>query len=128
MKVCFFTLGCKVNQHETGALSQMFFENGYDIENTSDALADVYVVNSCTVTATGDKKSLQWLRRAKRDNPAAVTVLTGCYPQAFPNEAKNADADIIIGNTNRTSIIPHINEFMKTGKKIVDIQPHLPNE
>ena len=125
MRVCFFTLGCKVNQNETGALQQLFHEHGYDIIDGED-IADVYVVNSCTVTATGDKKSLQWLRRAKRNNPNAITVLTGCYPQAFPEKAKDAEADIITGNSNRNSILTHIKTFMKTSTKIVDIMPHLP--
>ena len=86
MRVCFYTLGCKVNQNETGALAQLFEQNGFTVVEEKDG-ADVYVVNSCTVTNFGDQKSRKWLRRAKRENPGAVTVLTGCYPQAFPDEA-----------------------------------------
>ena len=86
MRVTFYTLGCKVNQNETGALAQLFEENGYTVVPNEEA-ADVYVVNSCTVTNFGDQKSRKWLRRAKRENPGAVTVLTGCYPQGFPKEA-----------------------------------------
>ena len=88
MRVCFYTLGCKVNQNETGALAQLFEQNGFTVVEEKDG-ADVYVVNSCTVTNFGDQKSRKWLRRAKRENPGAVTVLTGCYPQAFPEEAGN---------------------------------------
>ena len=86
MRVSFYTLGCKVNQNETGALQRLFEQNGYLLAAPGES-ADVYVVNSCTVTNFGDQKSRKWLRRAKRENPGAVTVLTGCYPQAFPAEA-----------------------------------------
>mgnify|MGYP002665564143 CR=1 FL=1 len=75
MRVCFYTLGCKVNQNETGALAQLFEQNGFTVVEEKDG-ADVYVVNSCTVTNFGDQKSRKWLRRAKRENPGAVTVLT----------------------------------------------------
>ena len=68
LKIAFYTLGCKVNQNETGALAQLFRENGFTLAAEHEP-ADVYIVNSCTVTATGDKKSRQWLRRAKRENP-----------------------------------------------------------
>lgn len=86
MRVTFYTLGCKVNQNETGALAQLFEESGYTVVSNEEG-ADVYVVNSCTVTNFGDQKSRKWLRRAKRENPGAVTVLTGCYPQAFPRRS-----------------------------------------
>ncbi len=76
MRVSFYTLGCKVNQNETGALEHLLCQNGYTLAGPDEA-ADVYIVNSCTVTASGDRKSRQWLRRAKRQNPGAVTVLTG---------------------------------------------------
>ena len=84
MRVTFYTLGCKVNQNETGALAQLFEENGYTV--VSNELADVYVINSCTVTNFGDQKSRKWLRRAKRENPGAVTVLTGCYRRPSPRK------------------------------------------
>ena len=74
MRVCFYTLGCKVNLNETGALEQMFRSAGFTIVPEGEE-ADVFVVNSCTVTNFGDQKSRKWLRRAKRENPGAVTVL-----------------------------------------------------
>ena len=124
MKVSFYTLGCKVNQHETGALQQLFYENGYEIVNGAD-VADVYVVNSCTVTAGGEKRSRQWLRRAKRENPAAVTVLCGCYPQAFPEEAAlSTEADVICGSKARGRLVANVQKFMRTGERIVEIIPH----
>ena len=98
MRVCFYTLGCKVNLNETGALEQMFRANGFTIAQENEP-ADVFVVNSCTVTNFGDQKSRKWLRRKKRENPGAVTVLTGCYPQAFPEEAAQfTEADLVCGN------------------------------
>ena len=101
MRVCFYTLGCKVNLNETGALEQMFRGAGFTIVPEGEE-ADVFVVNSCTVTNFGDQKSRKWLRRAKRENPGAVTVLTGCYPQAFPEEAAQfMEADLVCGNGDR---------------------------
>ena len=124
MKVSFYTLGCKVNQSETGAMQQLFFENGFSIVENADA-ADIYIVNSCTVTSGGDKKSRQWLRRCKRDNPSAVTVLTGCYPQAFPIEAEDVtEADIITGSRSRARLVSNVLQFLKDGKRIVDVVAH----
>lgn len=124
MTITFYTLGCKVNQNETGALAQLFYENGF-IPAQNDENADVYIVNSCTVTAGGDKKSRQWLRRAKRQNPDAVTVLTGCYPQAFPEEARAAtEADIVTGSGTRHRVLDHVLQFIQTRERIVDIVPH----
>ena len=124
MKVAFYTLGCKVNQNETSAMQQLFASNGFTIA-TGKEIADIYVVNSCTVTAGGDKKSLQWLRHAKRINPLAITILTGCLPQAFPEKSTFLlDADIVTGAKNRISLLHNIDEFMKHGVRIVDITPH----
>ena len=124
MKASFYTLGCKVNQNETGALQQLFYENGFEIVGPTDA-ADVYIVNSCTVTSGGDKKSLQWLRRCKRENPGAATVLTGCYPQAFPEQAAAAlEADVVTGTNARGQIIADLRQFLATGQRVVDIRPH----
>lgn len=123
MKASFYTLGCKVNQSETGALEQLFIEAGYTIVPDGEP-ADVYVVNSCTVTAGGDSKSRQWLRRAKRQNPTGITVLTGCFPQAFPAQALIPEADIITGTTSRRGIVGNVAQYLATGTQIVDILPH----
>ncbi len=97
MRAAFYTLGCKVNQYETQILIQQFSAYGYDIVDSSDA-ADVYVINSCTVTASGDKKTRQIIHRMKRTSPGAVIALTGCFPQAFPEEAeKLEEVDILVG-------------------------------
>src|SRR5699024_5592555 len=105
MRVSFYTLGCKVNQNETGALAQLFESSGYTVAAAGEE-DDVYIVNSCTVTNFGDQKSRKWLRRQKREHPGAITVLTGCYPQAFPEEAaKVEEADIVTGSGNRHAIL-----------------------
>ena len=125
MRVTFYTLGCKVNQTETGALAQLFEENGYTVVPGGEA-ADVYVVNSCTVTNFGDQKSRKWLRRAKRENPGAVTVLTGCYPQAFPQEAAAiTEADVVTGSGNRRAILRDVQRVLDgEAERVVDIRPH----
>lgn len=125
MRVTFYTLGCKVNQNETGALAQLFEENSYTVVPNEEA-ADVYVVNSCTVTNFGDQKSRKWLRRAKREHPGAVTVLTGCYPQAFPEEAASiAEADVVTGSGNRRSILADVQKVLNgESDRVIDIRPH----
>lgn len=125
MRVSFYTLGCKVNQNETGALAQLFEASGYTVVDTDEA-ADVYVVNSCTVTNFGDQKSRKWLRRQKREHPGAVTVLTGCYPQAFPEEAAAiAEADVVTGSGNRRAILAAVQKVLDgTAERVVDIRPH----
>ena len=125
MRVTFYTLGCKVNQNETGALAQLFEESGYTVVPNEEA-ADVYVVNSCTVTNFGDQKSRKWLRRAKRENPGAVTVLTGCYTQAFPEEAAGImEADVVTGSGNRRAILQDVQKVLDgEAERVVDIRPH----
>lgn len=87
-----------MNQYETQVLIQQFSAYGYDIVDSSDA-ADVYIINSCTVTASGDKKTRQMIHRMKRNSPGAVVALTGCFPQAFPEEAqKMEEVDILVGS------------------------------
>ena len=128
MRVCFYTLGCKVNLNETGALEQMFRGAGFTIVPEGEE-ADVFVVNSCTVTNFGDQKSRKWLRRAKRENPGAVTVLTGCYPQAFPEEAARfLEADLVCGNGDRKAILENVMKLLDGHERIVAIAPHARGE
>ncbi|MBQ7124087.1 MAG: hypothetical protein IJO01_05700 [Oscillospiraceae bacterium] len=87
MKAAFFTLGCKVNQYETQIMEQAFSKAGFEIVDPEGG-ADVFIINSCTVTGTGDKKSRQMLRHFRRKNPNAVIAITGCYPQAFPDDLR----------------------------------------
>ena len=128
MRVCFYTLGCKVNLNETGALEQLFRANGFTIAQEGEA-ADVFIVNSCTVTNFGDQKSRKWLRRKKRENPGAVTVLTGCYPQAFPEEAAQfMEADLVCGNGDRKAILENVQKLLDGHERIVAIAPHAKGE
>ena len=128
MKVCFFTLGCKVNQQETAAMINIFRKAGYEVVHGEEA-ADVYVVNSCTVTLNGDRKSIQWIRRARRQNPDAVIALCGCMPQAFPQKAIDVEeADIIIGSKGKGQIYDLVQQFMAEKQRIVDIKPHGEND
>ena len=128
MKAAFYTLGCKVNQYETEVLAAEFSKSGYEIVPPEE-VADVYVINSCTVTATGDRKSRQILRRLRRRNPHAVIALTGCFPQAFPEEARSLpEADVIRGTQNRLKLLDDIHTVMNSGVRIVDILPHARGE
>ncbi|MEH7384059.1 tRNA (N(6)-L-threonylcarbamoyladenosine(37)-C(2))-methylthiotransferase MtaB [Bacillus sp. JJ1521] len=109
--VAFHTLGCKVNHYETEAIWQLFKENGYeraDFEST----ADVYVINTCTVTNTGDKKSRQVIRRAIRKNPDAVICVTGCYAQTSPAEIMAIPGvDIVVGTQDRKKMLDYIEQY-----------------
>lgn len=104
MKVFFYSLGCKVNQYDSEAMGEMFIKEGCSVtENPEEA--DIIIVNSCSVTAVADQKSRQTARRFKRDYPDAVTVLTGCMPQAYPEQAETVtEVDVITGNKERKMI------------------------
>ncbi|MDD3193140.1 MAG: tRNA (N(6)-L-threonylcarbamoyladenosine(37)-C(2))-methylthiotransferase MtaB [Oscillospiraceae bacterium] len=128
MKAIFVTLGCKVNQYETQILQERFAKAGIESAGEGE-MAALCVVNSCTVTASGDKKTRQMLRRLKRQNPGAVMVLTGCYPQAFPQEAAALEeADIITGSTNRSGLLELVQAFLQNHQRIVQIIPHQKGE
>lgn len=128
MRVAFYTLGCKVNQYETELMMDLFYQNGYDVVHCDDE-ADVYVVNSCTVTSSGDKKARQALRRFKRANPDAVVALTGCFPQAFPDVDKQIpEADVITGSYNRAGIVSAVRRALETGERVIEITPHKKGE
>ncbi len=104
-RVALYTLGCKVNQYETQAVSELFAKAGYTIVDFEDA-ADVYVINTCTVTSMSDRKSRQMLRRAKRLNPCAITVVMGCYAQTAPDEvAAISGVNLVIGTKDRSDIV-----------------------
>lgn len=109
-KVAFYTLGCKVNTYDTDALKEIFRTEGYEITDFNDK-ADIYIVNTCTVTHFGDKKSRQMLRRAKKLNPEAKIIATGCYAQVSPEKIAEIDeVDLIVGTSNRENIIDIISE------------------
>ncbi len=109
--VSFHTLGCKVNHYETEAIWQLFKEDGYD-RTEFENQADVYVINTCTVTNTGDKKSRQVIRRAVRQNPDAVICVTGCYAQTSPAEIMAIPGvDIVVGTQDRTKMLGYIEQY-----------------
>lgn len=109
--VAFHTLGCKVNHYETEAIWQLFKESGYERVDF-EGMADVYVVNTCTVTNTGDKKSRQIIRRAVRKNPEAVICVTGCYAQTSPAEVMAIPGvDIVVGTQDRVKLLGYIEQF-----------------
>ncbi len=123
MYIYFYTFGCKVNVYETAALSEAFEKAGYAITREK-ALADIFIINSCTVTSESDSKVMQTLRRIKREYPSAITVLTGCYPQAFPEKAEKCCADIITGTKDRAETVALVNRFMKNKQKLSRIVPY----
>ena len=128
MKVSTITLGCKVNQYETQAMLNQLLQGGFSACQT-DEDADIILLNSCTVTSTSDHKVKQTLHKARREHPHAVIVLTGCMPQAFPELAEDlTDADIVLGNSNRSSLLPHILQYLSTRQRIIDIVPHQTKE
>jgi threonylcarbamoyladenosine tRNA methylthiotransferase MtaB len=112
-KVAFYTLGCKVNQNETEALGALFKEHGYRVVDF-DEVADVYIINTCTVTHLGDRKSRQIIRRAINNNSQAMIVVTGCYAQTSPGEvAKIPGVDLIIGTRDRARMVELVQEHKK---------------
>lgn len=128
MKIGFYTLGCKVNYYETEVLKGAFLARGCQIVSDRD-MADAYVINSCTVTAAGDKKSRQIIHRLHRQNPDAVVALTGCMPQAFPEVADLlVDAQVITGAQNKNKLVDYVFRAKETGERIVDIAPHQKGE
>lgn len=109
-KVAFYTLGCKVNQYETEIIRKDFIENGYE-EVKFEEKADVYVINTCTVTNIADKKNKKMLRRAKKTNPESVVIATGCYAQTNVEDLKElTEVDYIIGNVNKEDIFKIYNK------------------
>ncbi|WKA60082.1 tRNA (N(6)-L-threonylcarbamoyladenosine(37)-C(2))-methylthiotransferase MtaB [Planococcus shenhongbingii] len=116
--VAFHTLGCKVNHYETEAIWQLFKEQGYE-RGEFDHHSDVYVINTCTVTNTGDKKSRQVIRRAVRKNPDAVICVTGCYAQTSPAEIMAIPGvDIVVGTQDRTKLLGYIEQYKEERKPI----------
>ncbi|MEE0865340.1 MAG: tRNA (N(6)-L-threonylcarbamoyladenosine(37)-C(2))-methylthiotransferase MtaB [Clostridia bacterium] len=121
-KVAFITLGCKVNQYETNAMIQKFIEQGYNIvEHTKKA--DIYIINTCTVTNMSDRKSRQMLRRVKDLNPHAIVVACGCYAQVAKEELKKIpEIDLILGNNEKKEIVRYIEKYLDEKKQIQSTQ------
>ena len=112
MKVAFHTLGCKVNQYESEAMARMFRERGWEVVGEEE-FADVYVVNTCTVTAIADRKSRQYIRRMKKVNPDSIVAATGCYSQISPEEVgKIKGVDIVTGTNEKHTLIDYVEEAL----------------
>ena len=120
-KVAFITLGCKVNQYETNAMAQKFIEKGYTVIEEKEK-ADIYVINTCTVTNMSDRKSRQMLRRVKETNPNAIVVAVGCYVQVAKKELEQIpEIDIILGNNEKADIVTYVENYIKDNIKKAEI-------
>jgi threonylcarbamoyladenosine tRNA methylthiotransferase MtaB len=116
--VAFHTLGCKVNQYETEAMEEIFEKGGYTIVN-DDAIADIYVINTCTVTNLSDRKSRQFIRRAKKINRNSIIAVVGCYSQVSPEEVAEIEGvDVVIGTTDRNRILELCENAKEKNEKI----------
>lgn len=121
MTVKFYTLGCKVNQYETQAMKEAFML--YGVKSVEEN-ADIIVINSCSVTGESDRKTRQMLNRARRNNPLSVIVLTGCMVQAFPEESKKLDADLVIGNSDVAAVVEKAVKIAKERCRDFVYTPH----
>lgn len=116
-KIAICTLGCKVNTYESEAVKKQFEDHGFVCVGFDD-VADVYIINTCTVTHLGDRKSRQMIRRTKQHNPDSVLVVMGCYSQVAPDDvAKIPEVDVIIGTDKKSIVYDIVNEFINTQKK-----------
>lgn len=116
--VAFHTLGCKVNQYETEALEDLFVQKGYRVVDFASP-ADVYVINTCTVTHHGDSKSRQAIRRAKKTNPDAVVAVIGCYVQVAPDEVLAVDGvDVVVGTADKSRLPELVEKAIESGRPL----------
>lgn len=116
MKVAFHTLGCKVNQYETEAIKEQFEKLGYEtVEETQ--FADIYLINTCTVTSLADRKSRQYIRRMKKLNPKAVVAVTGCYAQVNKDEVAAIEGvNLVVGTNEKAHIVDYIIDYVNSRK------------
>ena len=122
MKIFIATFGCKVNQYESQAILEAFCRAGYEKTHSAKE-ADVIIINSCTVTAESDKKVRKTLHKLRKENPSAIIALVGCLPQAFPEKISQlAEADIILGNANKTQVFARVTKLAASPQKITDVR------
>jgi threonylcarbamoyladenosine tRNA methylthiotransferase MtaB len=127
MKVAFSTLGCRVNQYESEAMTEKFLREHYEVVSY-DSFADVYVINTCTVTNMGDKKSRQMISRARRQNSEAVIAVVGCYSQIAPEEVSKIEGvDVVLGTRNKGDIIYWVNRAREERAQMVEVNDVLRN-
>lgn len=118
------TLGCKVNQYESQAMREDMLRNGFE-ESADKTLADITIVNSCTVTSVSDAKNRKIINKIRRENPDGIIILTGCMPQAFPDKEENFEnCDIVLGNAKRAELIPALYDFLENRNKNISISQH----
>lgn len=128
MKVAFATLGCRVNVYESEAMAEKFIREGYEVVDFNE-FSDVYVINTCTVTNMGDKKSRQIISRARRTNPNAIIAAVGCYSQMAPKEVSEIPGvDVVLGTRNKGDVVYYVNKAKDEGKAQVHVQPVLQNK
>ncbi len=121
-RVAFYTLGCKVNQYETEALEELFQNEGYEIVDF-ESPADVYIINTCTVTHHGDSKSRRAIRRAKRTNPKAIVAAIGCYVQVSPDEVMAVQGvDVVAGTTDKSGIIRLVEQAVQRAQPVKSVR------
>ena len=120
MKAAYYTLGCKVNQYDTQLMRDRLEQAGYETVPFQEQ-ADIYIINTCTVTQISDKKSRQMVSRAKRNNPNSILIVCGCYAQIAPNAAAALEGvDIVLGTSNRKDILKYIETYLRDRKQIVE--------
>ena len=125
MKVAFSTLGCRVNVYESEAMAEKFIKEGYEVVDFSEK-ADVYVINTCTVTNMGDKKSRQIIGRARRLNEKAIIAVVGCYSQIAPDEVSSIDGvDVVLGTRNKGDIVYWVNRAKSEKSKVVNVTENI---
>ena len=128
MKVALYTLGCRVNSYESEAMAEQFIKEGYDVVDFSE-FADVYVINTCTVTNMGDKKSRQMIGRARRLNPEAIIAVVGCYSQIASDEVASIEGvDVVLGSRNKGEVVYWVNRTREEKKQVIEVNDVLRNK
>lgn len=128
MKVFISTFGCKVNQYESQVILEKFINKGFEQTNNL-SLANIVVVNSCTVTKESSSKALKFINKIRKVNKHTIIALVGCLPQAFPDEiSNNPEISVILGNKNKFEIVDEINKYLSLGEKIIKIEPYTGSE
>lgn len=128
MNIYFIAFGCKVSQYETECMKENFIKEGFAVSSDEEN-ADVFIINTCTVTAVSDKKCRQTLRRIRKNHPGSVIAVTGCFPQAFPDKISDIkEADIITGTKNRSEITELVKKALNEKKQLVEIEPFMNHE
>lgn len=128
MKVALYTLGCRVNSYESEAMAEQFIKEGYDVVDFSE-FADVYVINTCTVTNMGDKKSRQMIGRARRLNQEAIIAVVGCYSQIASDEVASIEGvDVVLGSRNKGEVVYWVNRTREEKKQVIEVNDVLRNK